>query len=75
MRCACCDRVLGPTEVSWNTECDQWEYCGTCLVEIADVFGDGDHLSEEEIDGQLELEFPEFPDYPDENDATETDPG
>lgn len=57
MRCGCCDRILSETEVSFNTQCDQWEYCGTCLMEIKDVFGDGDVDSEEEIDEQLELEF------------------
>ena len=51
MKCACCDKELSETEVVWNNDCGCWEYCTTCLLEIADVFSDP--LTEDEIDQAL----------------------
>ena len=54
MRCACCDNELSSEEITWNKDCEMWEYCTSCLLIISDVFSDP--LTEEEITTSLDEE-------------------
>lgn len=65
MKCFICDRTLSPEEISFDSRFDEFDPCSTCLFEIAEVFGEGDVDSEEEIDEQLS--FDELFHSPEEN--------
>ena len=58
MRCEVCDKTLSETEVSYNNDCQQWEYCTTCLIAIAEIFED--HMTDEEVSFALDEEWGDF---------------
>lgn len=59
MRCNCCDRVLGPKEISFNKSIGAFEMCGTCLtISLEAAFSDGFKPSEDE-DAQIDPDVDE----------------
>ena len=56
MRCHICNAVLSDQEIQWNKDHKDWDPCTTCQDIIESVFNDD---TEEEIDKQLEHEYPD----------------
>lgn len=51
IRCHICNAVLPPDGVSYSKDHEEFNPCGTCLMEIKEVFTD--HLDEDEIEYTL----------------------